>query len=111
MWFGLRWQMAETLPLWINRAVSAANQLLPEEDETGLEYQDSYKTWPFWAVNDPCSVLLQTCQAAACESLAAARLFNGIGNYLRERGQYAVAEPYCKRPYSSVKQLLEGKSP
>ena len=81
--------MAETLLLWIDRAVSAANQLLPEEDETGLEYQDSYETWPVLERLTPHGqVLIQTCQTSSvCESLAAARLFNGIGDYLRDRGQ------------------------
>jgi tetratricopeptide (TPR) repeat protein len=100
--------MAETLPLWINRTVSAANQLLPEEDETGLEYQDSYETWPILERLTPhVQVLLQTCQAAACESLAAARLFNGIGN-LRERGQYTLAEPLLQKALQLRQAMLEG---
>ena len=99
---------AKTLLLWINRAVSAANQLLQEEDETGLEYQDSYKTWPILEkLTTHAQVLLQTYQVATCESLAAARLFNGIGNYLEERGQYTLAEPLLQKTLQFRQTLLE----
>ncbi len=99
----------QTLQLWLNRAVLAANQLIPEDKDDSVEYQDSYKNWPLLGrLTNHGQVLAQSCQASACQSIEAAQLFNRIGDFLRERGQYCLAKPLLQKAYQLRQALLEG---
>ncbi|MEM8716734.1 MAG: FxSxx-COOH system tetratricopeptide repeat protein, partial [Cyanobacteria bacterium P01_G01_bin.4] len=100
----------QTRQHWLNRAISAANQLMPEDEDDSVDYQDSYQHWPILARLTPhTQVLSQFCQNSAYKTLEAARLFDGIGNYLQDRGQYPLAEPLLRQAYQLHQELLEGE--
>ncbi|MBX2862021.1 MAG: tetratricopeptide repeat protein, partial [Leptolyngbyaceae cyanobacterium MAG.088] len=94
---------------WLNRAILAINQLVPEDEDVSVDYQDSFQHWPLLRRLTPhTQVLAKFCEASACQSLEAARLFNGIGDYLREQGQYALAESLLQQAHQLYQELLEG---
>ncbi|MCG8366679.1 MAG: FxSxx-COOH system tetratricopeptide repeat protein [Pseudanabaenales cyanobacterium] len=96
-------EMEQTRQLWLNRAVLAANQLLPEDE------QDSYKNWSLLRrLANHTQVLAQVCQASACKFLEVAQLFDSIGEFLLDRGQYSSAEPLLQKAYQIYQELLEG---
>ncbi|MDJ0705867.1 MAG: FxSxx-COOH system tetratricopeptide repeat protein [Leptolyngbyaceae cyanobacterium MO_188.B28] len=102
-------EMENTRQFWINRVVLAANQLMPENEYASVEYQDGYQHWHILARMTPhTQVLAQLCHSSPCKSLEASRLFSNIGNYLREQGQYGVAEPLLQRACQLLKELIEG---
>lgn len=94
---------------WLDRIVLATNQLLPEEEEESTDYQDGFQHWQLLErITNHAQVLAQFCQTWNCQSLQAAQLFNGIGDYLREKGQYSMAEPLLQQAYQLYQDLLEG---
>ncbi|MEM9484320.1 MAG: tetratricopeptide repeat protein, partial [Cyanobacteria bacterium P01_F01_bin.116] len=99
----------ETCQLWLTRTVFATNQLMPEDEDEGTEYQDIYQYFNlFGRITNHAQVLAQFCQTLNWQSLEAARLFNGIGNYLREQGPYSLAESLLQQAYQLYQDLLEG---
>jgi tetratricopeptide (TPR) repeat protein len=79
----------ETRRTWADRAVEAVNSVFPNIE---------FRNWP------QCERLLSHARIAAgfvdefgFESATAARLLNEAGYYLKERAEYAVAEPLYRR--------------
>ncbi|MEN8446285.1 MAG: tetratricopeptide repeat protein, partial [Cyanobacteria bacterium J06555_13] len=98
----------QTRQRWLNRAILAANQLVPEDEDNRIDYQDNYQHWPLLRRLTPhTQVLAKFCEDSACQSLEAARLFNGIGAYLREQGQYTLAEPLLQQAHQLYQELIE----
>ena len=98
----------KTRQRWINRAILAAHQLLPKDEEGRVEYQDSFQHWPLLArLTNHTQVLAQICHASDCQSLAAAQLFDRMGDFLREGGQYPLAESLLQQAYQLYQSLLE----
>ncbi len=95
--------------LWLNRIVLATHKLLPEDEAENTGYQVSYQHWQLLGrITNHAQVLAQFCQTWAYQSLEAARLFNGVGDYLRQQGQYSVAESLLKQAYMQYQDSLKG---
>ncbi|MDJ0708292.1 MAG: tetratricopeptide repeat protein [Leptolyngbyaceae cyanobacterium MO_188.B28] len=102
-------EMEQTHQLWLNRAVLAANQLLPEDMHDSVEYQDNYKNWPLLGrLANHGKVLAQVCEDLAYKSLEAAHFLDDIGSFLREQGKYTIAEPLLQQAYQLRQHLIEG---
>ncbi len=83
---------------WAERSVRAVNQAFPDV---------KFETWP------RCQRCLPHAQACAeligqwgIAFVEAARLLNRVGWYLRERGQYALAEPFLQQALVIYEQAL-----
>ena len=100
----LRAEMDEgTARMWAERAVRAVNEAFP-----AIEYAN----WPL------CDRLLPHAQTLArfidelgFEFSEAARMLNQAGYYLRERGQYAEAEPLYRRALAIVEKAVGPEHP
>ncbi len=87
---------------WVEPLFKAMGKLTPEKTKD-LEYQD----WPALApLVNHVQELASHCQQHAIASTAAADVFHGMGSYLLERGQYALAEPLLQTALDLRRNLL-----
>ncbi|NER83485.1 MAG: tetratricopeptide repeat protein, partial [Leptolyngbya sp. SIO1D8] len=101
---------AQTHQRWLNRILLAAHQLLPKDEEGRVEYQDSYQHWDLLArLTNHTEVLAQLCHASGYQALAAAQLFDRMGDFLRVRGQYPLAESLLQQAYQLHQELISGE--
>ncbi|MEM7066502.1 MAG: tetratricopeptide repeat protein [Cyanobacteria bacterium P01_B01_bin.77] len=105
-------ETAHSFQIWINRAILAINQLLPIRKKEGLEYQDEYKNWPILErIANHGKALFQIYQASAYQSSEAAQIFDCLGVFLRDKGEYFSAESLLKEAMKIRKQLLGDAHP
>lgn len=77
----------DTQRRWAKRVVQAVNDAFPNVE---------FKTWPYCQRCLPhAQVCAELMRQWGMMFVEAARLLHRVGWYLRERGQYALAEPFC----------------
>ncbi len=87
---------------WVEPLFRAIAQLTPEKGKD-IEYHD----WPALApLVNHVQDLASHCQQHAIASTAAADVFNVMGAYLLERGQYALADPLLQKALDLRRNLL-----
>ncbi|MEA5449603.1 tetratricopeptide repeat protein [Leptolyngbya sp. CCNP1308] len=87
---------------WVEPLFRAMGQLLPGKDED-LEYHH----WPVLApLVNHVQELANHCQQRDIASTEAADVFHTMGEYLLERGQYALAEPLLQKALELRRNLL-----